>query len=99
MKKWELGLLGPPFRKIFIIHPRKKNLNQNDVEFDFSTGHALVLFPFFLIIKNVWWNIIHPPRTLLNSYISIYFGHKTLFSPNPVIIITGTFRNTPNYSK
>ena len=31
---------------------------------------------------------VHPPRTSQNSYISIYFGHKTLFSPN------GTFRNT-----
>ena len=25
----------------------KKFWNQNDVEFDFSIGHALVLFPFF----------------------------------------------------
>ena len=25
--------------------------NQNDVEFDFSIGHALVLFPFLLIIN------------------------------------------------
>ena len=32
-------------------------------------------------------------------YISIYFGHKTLFSPNLMIIITGTFRNTANYMK
>ena len=39
---------------------------------------------------------IHPctPR---NSYISIYFGHKTLFSPNVMIINMGTFRNTSNY--
>ena len=42
--------MGPPlcpFGNFFITHPRKKNLNQNDVEFDFSIGHALVLFPFF----------------------------------------------------
>ena len=41
---------GPPFLKFlgtlyiifFIIHNRKKKLNQN-VEFDFSIGHAVVL--------------------------------------------------------
>ena len=37
---------GPPFHKFFIIQPRKNFLNQNDVEFDLSIGHALVLFPF-----------------------------------------------------
>ena len=41
--------MGPPFHKIFIIHPTKKNLNQNDVEFDLSIGHALEI-----INKNVW---------------------------------------------
>ena len=38
--------VGPPFPKTFIIHPRKKK-NQNDVEFEFSIGHAFVLFDFF----------------------------------------------------
>ena len=42
------GPLWPPFCKIFFIHSRKKIVsNQNDVEFDLSIGHALVLFPFF----------------------------------------------------
>ena len=79
----------------------KKKLNQNDVEFDFSIGHTLVLFRFFLIInKKCTLEYVHPPpRTHQNSYISIYFGHKTLFSANLMIIITGTFRNTSNYMK
>ena len=38
---------GAPFSYFFIIHPRKKNLNENDVEFELSIGHALVLFQFF----------------------------------------------------
>ena len=37
--------LETPFPKMFIIHPRIFFLNKNDVEFDFSIGHALVLFP------------------------------------------------------
>ena len=37
-----------------------------------------------------------PPHTPRNSYISIYFGHKPLFSQYLMIIITGTFRNTSN---
>ena len=46
----EIGVGPPwaPFHIFFIIHPRKKNVNQNDVELDFSIGHALVLFQFFL---------------------------------------------------
>ena len=42
-----LTFLGPKFPIFFIIHPRKKKSNQNDVEFDFSIGHALVVFQFF----------------------------------------------------
>ena len=38
--------VGPPVRKIFIIYPMKIFFNQNDVEFDLSIGHALVLFFF-----------------------------------------------------
>ena len=37
--------VGPPNRNFFIIHPRKKNLNQHNVEFDLSICH--VLFPSF----------------------------------------------------
>ena len=56
--------------------PFPKILNQNDVEFDFSIGHALVLFPFFWIInKKIYGGICTPPHTPQNSYISIYFGH------------------------
>ena len=40
--------MGPPFPTFFIIHPRKKKLNQNDVEFDLSIGHALVHLKNFL---------------------------------------------------
>ena len=32
-----------------------------------------------------------PPRTPPNTYISKYFRHKTLFSPNLMIIIFGYF--------
>ena len=39
------------------------------------------------------------PPPLQNSYVSMYLGHKTLFSTNLMIIITGTFRNTSNYMK
>ena len=42
-----LKFWGPIFLNVFIIHPRKKLLNQNDVEFDVNVGHALVLFQFF----------------------------------------------------
>ena len=45
-KEIRVGHLWAPFRKFFIIHARKKKLNQNDLEFNFSIGHALVLFPF-----------------------------------------------------
>ena len=89
----------PIFHKIFIIHSMKKNY-QNDVEFDLSIGHALVLFQFFLIInKKCTVDYVCPPHTPRNSYISIYFGHKTLFLTNLKIIITGPFRNTSNYMK
>ena len=38
--------LEPNFHNFFIIHTRKKLLHQNDVEFDFSIGHGLVIFMF-----------------------------------------------------
>ena len=43
----------------------KKNLNQNDVEFDLSIGHALILFQFFKkYTKNVQWNMYIPSYPL-----------------------------------
>ena len=95
-----LNFLEPPFLNFFIIHLRNFFLHQNDVEFDFSIGHALVLFAFFKII-NKKYNVDHarPNRHPRNWHISIYLDHKTLFSPNPTIIITGKFRNTSNYMK
>ena len=39
--------LGPGFVKKLLFILGKIVLNQNDVEFDFSIGHAIVLFPFF----------------------------------------------------
>ena len=77
---------GPPFVKCLIFILGKNVFNQNDVEFDLTIGHAHVLFSFFLIkTKNVWW--------------TMYFRDKTLFLLNLMIIIKGTFRNTPNYIK
>ena len=56
-------------------------------------------FPFFWIMnKKCRVNHVCPPPPR-NLYISIYFSHKRLFSPNPMIIITGSFRNTSNYMK
>ena len=75
-------------------------LNQNDVEFEINIDHAPLLFLFFLIInKNYTVDHVHPSCTLQNLYILIYFGHKTLCSPNLMIIIMGTFRNISNYMK
>ena len=101
--------MGPPGFSLFVIFllfiQGKNFLHQNDVEFDLSIGHALVLFPFFVLIINKKCTVDHvrPPYPLpippQNSYISIYFGHKTLFSPNLMIIIMGTCRNTSNYMK
>ena len=89
--------MGPLFVKFLLFILGKNVLNQNDIEFDFSIGHVLVLFPFFFLNnkQKLYGGICTSPRTPQNSYISIYFGHKTLFSANLMIIITGTFRNTP----
>ena len=46
-----------------------------------------------------WWDMCVPPLTLRNIYIFKYIGHETLFSPNLMIIIMRTFRNTSNYMK
>ena len=87
---------GPLFLKFLLFIRGKKILNQNNVKFDFSIGHALVLFQFFWIINKKCTVEYVPPQ---NSYILIYFGHKTLFSPNLLIIFSLYFRNTSNYSK
>ena len=39
--------LGPLFIKFLLFILGKIVLNEKIVEFDFSIGHALVLFPFF----------------------------------------------------
>ena len=62
--------------------------------------HALVLFSVFLNNKQKMSGgpctySLYPPKFI---YISIYFGQKT-FSPNLMINITGTFRNTSNCMK
>ena len=73
-----MGPPGAPFSYFFIIHPRKKFLNQNDIEFDFSLGHALVLSPFFFNNKQkCTGDHVCPSRPPQNSYISIYSEHKT----------------------
>ena len=41
----------PYFRNFFIIHPGKKFLDQNVVEFDFSICHVLLIFSIFMNIK------------------------------------------------
>ena len=46
LKKLSGAPLVPHFHNYFIIHPRKKILDQNDVQFDFSIGYVLVIFPF-----------------------------------------------------
>ena len=40
-----------PFIKFLLLILGKQFLNQNDVEFDFRLGHALILFAFLWIIK------------------------------------------------
>ena len=42
-----LNFLGPLFLPFLLFILGKKCLNQNDVEFDFSIGHVLILFRFF----------------------------------------------------
>ena len=46
-KKIHPLLACPPICKYFNIHPRKKKLNENYVEFDFRMGTVLVIFSFF----------------------------------------------------
>ena len=92
--------LGATFLNFFLLFILGKNaLNQNYVEFDWSIGHALLFF--FWMNKKCTVDHVHSPNTPLKThiYIYIYFEHKTFFSPNLMIIITGTFRNTSNYMK
>ena len=84
---------GPLLIKFLLFTQGFFFLNQNDIEFDLCIGHALVLFHFFWVInKKSTVDHVRPPEMYI--YISIYFGHKTLFTQNLMIIITGTFRNT-----
>ena len=39
------GPFDPSFHNMFIIHPRKRILDENDVEIDFRMGHVLLRFP------------------------------------------------------
>ena len=62
--------MGGYLDKGAIIHPRKKLFKHNYVEFDFSIGHALALFPFFLIInKKCTVEKVRPPHLLLSDVI------------------------------
>ena len=56
-----MGPWGPLLRKKFIVHPRNFFKNQNDVEFDFSIGQALVLLYFMNMVENVRWDHVTPP--------------------------------------
>ena len=91
-KKIEWGPLGPPVRYFFIIHPMKKMLDENYVDFDFRIAHVLVFFQFLQII-NEKCRINHVRRsTHLLKYISIYIGPNALFSLN---LIYHDFLPTP----
>ena len=55
-------VLCSPFRNFFIIHPSKKMLGLNDVEFNFRIGYFLVSFPILRIV-NEKCKVTHgPPR-------------------------------------
>ena len=67
--------------KSFLFTLGKKYLNQNDVEFDLSIGHALVLFQFFLIIHKICTvDDVRPPLRTPSKfkYISIYAEPETI---------------------
>ena len=76
--------MGPslaPFRNFFIIHPRKKHVNQNDVEFDFSIGHALVFFCFLNNKqKKGQWNMYIPPVPSKFIYIDTFWSKNIVFT-------------------
>ena len=98
LKKCKRGPLGPPYFFFLLFIMGKKLINQNDIEFNFSIGHACVLFPFLRIIdkkmKDEQCNPPTNPQKLI--YIDIYIVPNILFSPNLMTIITRTFRNTSN---
>ena len=95
----EIGM-WPPSCKFFIIHPRNKNLNPNDAEFDLSMGHALVLFLFFWIIKNnVRWNMYIPPKTHIYWYVlDIKHFHQILWSLSRVPLETSQLHEITLFS-
>ena len=102
-KEIGVGPLGLPSHKSFIIDLSKFFFKSKGCriwyKFNLSIGRALVLFCFFNNKQKMYGGPCTPLVPLQNSYISIYFGHKTLFLPNNMIIITGTFRNSSNYVK
>ena len=57
--------------KMPIIYPRK---NQNDVEFDFSTGHALGIFQFLSIINREMYG--EPPNNPCSCNFSVFINNK-----------------------
>ena len=68
-----MALWGPLFIK-FLFILGNFFLNQNDVEFDLSIGHALVLFLFFFNNKkNVQWTMYVPPPLSKYIYIDIFW--------------------------
>ena len=86
-KKIRSGPLGAPFCYFFIIQPQEKKVIKNDVEYDFSIGHALVLFVFMNNKQKMEGEPCNPsplPPKL------IYNVPNTLFLVNLMIIIMGT---------
>ena len=91
------GTYWPLFFVTFLLFiVGKKKLDQKDEEFFCSIGHTHVIFQFLWIIKKISWTMNPRDPHCQNWYISIYTAPNTLFSPNLLIIITGTFRNTSN---
>ena len=68
-----LKIYEPPFLNFFIIDHRKK-INQNDVEFDLSIGHALPLFSDFLNNRQKMYSgpCTSPPSPPKFIYIGIF---------------------------
>ena len=63
--------VGPPFPKIFIIHLRKKPFKSKWCRIWFKYRSCSCTFSFFWIIKkNVRWNIYVPPE--IHIYIGIF---------------------------
>ena len=79
--------VGPPWGPLFIIFllfiiGKFFLINQNDVEFDLSIDHALVLIPFFWIInKKCIVEYVHPPIPLPKFiYIDTFWTSNIIFT-------------------